>query len=354
MIDLSCLQPIIEIRMQLILEHPEVNSLRPILLGIFAAFFFAFTFVLNASMELSGGSWIWSASLRYIFMIPFLIVIVMLRKNFRPLIAEMKKQPRIWLLWSCVGFGLFYAPLCFAAVYSPGWLAAGTWQFTIIAGMLLAPLFTETIHTSTGVLQIKGRIPLKGLLMSFIILLGIVLMQAQHAKSFSLENLLLGALPVFIASFAYPLGNRKMMELCEGRLDAYQRVLGMTLASLPFWVLLSVYGLAMEGMPSLDQSIQSLLVALCSGVIATVLFFKATDMVRGNMQKLAAVEATQSMEVLFALAGEVLLLSIAIPSAISWIGMFIVVIGMVLHSYVSRIEDHSVEKGYSFKHGDHS
>lgn len=318
--------------------------MKPILLGIFAAFFFAFTFVLNASMELSGGSWIWSASLRYIFMIPFLVAIVMFRRNFRTLIVVMKKQPRTWLLWSCVGFGLFYAPLCFAAAYSPGWLVAGTWQFTIIAGMLLAPLFTETIHTSSGHIQIKGRIPMKGLLMSILILLGIMLMQIEHVKSFSLENLLLGAIPVFIASFAYPLGNRKMMELCEGRLDAYQRVLGMTLASLPFWILLSVYGLATEGLPSLDQSMQSLLVALCSGVIATVLFFKATDMVRGNMQKLAAVEATQSMEVLFALAGEVLLLSIAIPSSISWVGMLIVVIGMVLHSYVSRI-DHQAAKG---------
>ncbi|MCM3781811.1 multidrug resistance efflux transporter family protein [Neobacillus mesonae] len=310
--------------------------MRPILLGICAAFFFAFTFVLNASMELSGGSWIWSASLRYMFMIPFLFIIVLLRKNVRPLFAEMKKRPKTWILWSCTGFGLFYAPLCFAAAYSPGWLVAGTWQFTIIAGMLLAPLFTETLRTSQGQLRVKGRIPIKGLLMSLIILLGIVLMQLEHAKSFSLENMLLGVIPVFVASFAYPLGNRKMMELCEGRLDAYQRVLGMTLASLPFWILLSIYGAASVGLPSLDQSVQSLLVALCSGVIATVLFFKATDLVRDNMQQLAAVEATQSMEVLFALAGEVLILSIAIPSTISWVGMIVVVIGMVLHSYGSR------------------
>ena len=34
----------------------------------------------------------------------------------------------------------------------------------------------------------------------------------------------------------------------------------------------------------------------------------ATDLVRGNMQKLAAVEATQSLEVVFALAGELIFL----------------------------------------------
>jgi drug/metabolite transporter (DMT)-like permease len=77
-------------------------------------------------------------------------------------------------------------------------------------------------------------------------------------------------------------------------------------------------------------------VALFSGVIATVLFFMATDLVRGNMQKLASVEATQSMEVLFALAGELLFLALPIPSPLSWFGIFIVIMGMILHSYVSH------------------
>lgn len=310
--------------------------MKSILIGIGAAFFFAFTFVLNASMELSGGSWIWSASLRYIFMIPFLLCIVIMRKNLRPLLNKMRKQPGKWVLWSFVGFGLFYAPLCFASAYSPGWLIAGTWQITIISGALLAPLFFETIHTKNSPLQIRGKIPFRGLIMSLIILLGIVLMQMEHAKQLSVENLLLGVVPILIASFAYPLGNRKMMDLCEGRLDAYQRVLGMTLASLPFWFLLSLYGLFTVGLPSGGQSLQSLLVALFSGVIATVLFFMATDMVRGNMQKLAAVEATQSMEVLYALAGELLFLSIPLPSPLSWFGIVIVILGMILHSYVSN------------------
>ncbi len=171
--------------------------------------------------------------------------------------------------------------------------------------------------------------------MSLIILLGVALMQMEHAKQLSLENLLFGIVPILIASFAYPLGNRKMMEVCEGRLDAYQRVLGMTIASLPLWFLLSAYGIFTVGMPSGSQAFQSLLVAIFSGVIATVLFFMATDMVRGSMPKLAAVEATQSMEVLFALAGELLFLSILFPSPLSWLGIMIVILGMVLHSYVS-------------------
>jgi Na+-translocating ferredoxin:NAD+ oxidoreductase RnfD subunit len=248
----------------------------------------------------------------------------------------MREQPGPWMVWSFVGFGLFYAPLCFAAAYSPGWLIAGTWQITIISGALLAPLFFETVQTKNGPLKVRGKIPYKGLIMSMIIVLGIVLMQMEHAKELSFEILLLGAVPILLASFAYPLGNRKMMDVCEGRLDAYQRVLGMTLASLPFWFLLSLYGLFTVGLPSKGQSIQSLLVALFSGVIATVLFFMATDKVRGNMQKLAAVEATQSFEVVFALIGEMIILSIPLPSSFSWIGIFIVIVGMILHSYVSN------------------
>ncbi|MGH2319570.1 DMT family transporter [Planococcus sp. SE5232] len=316
--------------------------MKPIFIGIIAAFFFAFTFVLNATMEAGGGSWIWSASLRYVFMIPFLLIIVLTRKNLKPLLLEMKNNKGAWALWSFVGFGLFYAPLCFAAAYSPGWLIAGTWQVTIIAGTLLAPLFLITIHTNKGPIQVRGQIPIKGLLVSVIILAGVSLMQLEHIAAVSSSAVWFGFMPVILAAFAYPLGNRKMMDLCGGRLDAYQRVLGMTLASLPFWLILSLYGFITIGGPTASQSFQTLIVALSSGVIATVLFFKATDLVRGNMQKLAAVEATQSMEVLFALLGEILFLSIAWPSSLSLYGILLVMIGMITHSYISGKKKKSV------------
>jgi drug/metabolite transporter (DMT)-like permease len=269
-------------------------------------------------------------------MVPILIVIVMTKHRLKPLLKVMRERPGTWLLWSFVGFGLFYAPLCFASAYSPGWLIAGTWQITIISGSLLVPLFSEIVQTENGPLKVRGRIPIQGLMMSLVILLGIILMQVEQSQSISTQDFLFGILPVVLASFAYPLGNRKMMEICAGRLDAYQRVLGMTLASLPFWFLLSLYGFFNVGLPSKEQMFQSVLVAVFSGVIATVLFFKATDQVRGNMQKLASVEATQSLEVLFALLGELLFLSIQIPSPLSWIGMFIVILGMILHSYVAH------------------
>lgn len=309
--------------------------MRPVILGIVAAFFFAFTFVLNRSMDLSGGSWIWSASLRFIFMVPFLFIIVVFRRNLKHVFQEIRNHPVAWFLWSFIGFGMFYAPLSFAAAYGPGWLIAGTWQITIVSGSLLAPLFFVTIRTKKGAKSVRGKIPIIGLMMSMGILLGVGIMQIEHAANISLKAVLFSVIPILIASFAYPLGNRKMMEVTGGRLDAYQRVLGMTLCSLPFWFGLSIYGIKTVGLPSMEQTTQAFIVAICSGVIATILFFQATDMVSGNMAKLAAVEATQSAEVLFAVFGEILWLHTPMPSIVSWLGIALVIIGMILHSYVS-------------------
>ena len=304
--------------------------MRAVLLGICSALFFAFTFVLNRSMELGGGSWLWSASLRFFFMLPFLFIIVGYKKELKNLFCMMKENPKEWLIWSFVGFGLFYAPLCFASAYSPGWLIAGSWQMTIIAGTLLAPLF---ILNQNGPIQKRTGIPLRELGFSLIILVGVFIMQADAMSGLPMKDFLLGFLPILIAAFAYPLGNRKMMELTNGRLTAFQRVLGMTIASLPLWIILAGAALVTDGMPSGMQTLQSLVVALASGIIATVLFFKATDLVRHDMKKLAAVEATQSMELIFALAGEILFLSAAFPSVISLAGIVIVMGGMALHSY---------------------
>lgn len=116
---------------------------------------------------------------------------------------------------------------------------------------------------------------MKGMGMSLIILLGISLMRMEQTKTLAVKDILLGIIPVIVASFAYPLGNRKMMEVCGDSLDAYQRVLGMTLASLSFWFLLSLYGLFTTGVPSKEQTMQSILVAICSGVIATILFLQS-------------------------------------------------------------------------------
>jgi len=307
--------------------------MKAIVLGLLASFFFAFTFILNRAMDLEGGSWIWSASLRYFFMIPLLLVIVGVRGKLTPLFLAMKQQPLQWLIWSFIGFVLFYAPLCFAASFGPGWLIASTWQVTIIAGILLTPLFYKRVN---GGQRVRERIPLKGFCMSLIILAGVMLMQIQHASALGIKEALGCIVPVLLAAFAYPLGNRKMMEVCKGKIEPFERVLGMTIMTMPVWILLSAYEWSISGAPSSSQVLQSFFVAISSGVIATVLFFAATDLAKGDVRKLAAIEATQSGEIIFAVGGEMLLLSAPLPSSISCIGMVLVMIGMILHSFVSH------------------
>ncbi len=134
-----------------------------------------------------------------------------------------------------------------------------------------------------------------------------MLIQIPHAQSVDIRTLWLGIIPVIIAAFAYPLGNRKMMELLGGRLDTFQRVLGMTLMTLPVWIGIAIYALLTVGPPSMSQLIQSFIVGISSGVIATTLFFMATDRARDDQGKLAAVEATQSTQLIFVMLGEMII-----------------------------------------------
>lgn len=76
--------------------------------GILASFFFAFTFILNRSMNLGGGYWLWSACLRYLFMLPMLAVLVWREHAWSHIQTEILRKPKRWILWSTVGFGLFY------------------------------------------------------------------------------------------------------------------------------------------------------------------------------------------------------------------------------------------------------
>lgn len=302
--------------------------MKAILIGILSALFFSVTFVLNRSMELEGGNWVWSASLRFMFMLPMLLIIVGYKRNIKPVLLHIRRQPLAWLVWSTVGFGLFYAPLTFATIYGPGWLVAATFQLTIIAGSLLVPFLNK---------KVKQRIPIQSVFISLIILAGVFIMQFEHAASVPIMSVVLCVVPLLISAFAYPLGNRKMMQVVDGKLNTFQRMLGMTIASMPFWIILSIYGIATDSAPNSSQMLQTFIVAVSSGIIATVLFFYATEMVQNDNQKLAGVEATQSGEVVFALGGELLLLSAPLPSGISFVGMGLVIVGMVLHSVVTAL-----------------
>lgn len=295
---------------------------KALIYGVLASLFFSFTFVFNRSMNLSGGYWIWSASLRYLFTLPIMWILVKRQKGMTLVTKEIRSNPARWILWSTVGFGLFYAPMAQASVYGESWFVAATWQLTIVAGILLTPLFGKPV-------------PGKNLALSGVILAGIFLLQVTHFQNADTTHIGTAFLLILIAAFAYPLGNRKMMSYCPPEMTTVQRVFGMTLCSMPFWLLLSVYALVTHGLPSAGQMVQSFIVALFSGVVATVLFFEATNLTKHNAKQLAVIEATQSGEVLFTLLGGILFLGDPLPTAIGFAGILLIVAGMIGNSFVS-------------------
>lgn len=310
--------------------------MRAILLGLLASCFFSSAFIFNRAMEVGGGSWLWSASLRFILMAPILFFIIAIRGQLAASMQHLSQHFWAYLIWSTVGFGLFYAPLTFASVYSPGWLVAGSWQITIIAGSLLLPFLSKT--------SAQKRIPWKELKWSCVIIIGVFLMLWEQITQVSVFTVLAGFLPVVLAAFMYPLGNRKMMQICDDEIKTPERVFNMTLASLPFWLLISLYGGIAHGVPSMAQLSYSFIVALFSGVIATLLFFSATNSVKNQPNQLAIVEATQSGEVLFTLFGEMLLLGSQLPSTTALLGVFCIILGMAIHSMISMQATNNLAK----------
>lgn len=275
-------------------------------------------------MNLAGGYWLWSAVLRYVYTLPILFLILWKQGGLSPVWAAIKKKPGSWLLWSTVGFGLFYLPLTLASVYGASWFVAASWQLTIVCGVLLTPLFGK-------------RIPGIQLACSGVILLGVFLLQWEHLATTSLSDVLLALVCIVLAAFAYPLGNRKMMVISTAEhLTTLGRVFGMTLCSMPFWLITGGYAAVAAGLPSASQQFQSFIVALFSGIVATLLFFKATDLVKDNHRQLAVIEATQSGEVVFTLLGGVLWLGDPLPSPTGFLGLAIIIGGMIASSLTAK------------------
>lgn len=304
--------------------------LRIILIGVLASLFFSSTFVLNRAMSLEGGHWVWSASLRYFWMLGLLGVVLGVTGRARLAIDSLRlfrKHFLFWILAGSVGFGLFYALITFSAAYAPGWVVAATWQATILA-------------TPFVLLAFGRKVPLRAMALTVVIFLGVVLVNVEQATEVQLSEVLLGALPVFVAAFAYPIGNQLVWEARQGvhryipsidhpaMDDPYCRVLLLTLGSLPLWMLLILT--INPPPPSVGQVMQTSIVALCSGVIATSLFLYARHMAKSTAE-LAAADCTQSMEVVFSLAGEAVLLGHVMPGAFGWAGIALTMLGLMLY-----------------------
>jgi len=299
------------------------RAVAAVLIALASALFFTATYVLNRAIATSGGHWAWSATLRYFLTLPMLACVLPWRGGFAGVWRALRAHPGAWLVWSGVGFTMFCVCLTWAAAYAPAWLVAGTFQLTVIAGMLLAPLIYD---------DARSRLPRGALALGVLIVAGVAAMQLGHFNGKLDRDAWLALASVTISSFLYPLGNRKILlhlERTGETLNATQRVFGMTLASQPFWIVVAIYAGSVAGVPPWSQIAFAAGVALFAGTIATILFFHATALVQEDASALGAVEAMQAAEILFSTVLGVALLGETAPHGVALGGALVVALGIV-------------------------
>jgi drug/metabolite transporter (DMT)-like permease len=304
-------------------------ALAAVAIALLSALFFTCTYVLNRAAASGGGHWLWTAALRYLITLPIMLAVMPWQGGMKPVWRAIRTHPGPWLLWSGVGFVLFYLLLSFAAASGPSWLVAGTFQLTVIAGMLCAPFLYR---------DARARIPLPALAAGLVVICGVLLMQVGYGGGRLDRDAWIALIAVAVSAFAYPLGNRGLLLHLERtgiELNATQRVFGMTLASQPLWWAVTAYAFTTVGAPPTSQVLFAAGVALGAGVIATVLFFQATGMVRNDPTALAAAEAMQAAEILFATLIGALWLGEAWPQGRALWGTAIVIAGIVAFSIVA-------------------
>ena len=314
------------------------NVVQAIALGLVSNLFLSVGLIVNSLMAFAGSHWAWTASLRYLLLLPFLLIIVAGSNQLKPLLIAMKHVPGTFLIWGNIGFGIFYSFLTYASLFAPGWLVAAGFEITILVGLLLAPLIYSD-H--------RAIIPKKAFLLSGLLVISIVVMQFEKIKSFQLaDSSLISLALTLIAAVLWPLGNRKLMLDLEHKnihLSALQRVLGMCLGSLPVLVGLAVYGFHEAGPPVKIQVLSSLMAALFSGVLGSVLFYKAIQLVRNSPTALATVEATQVTTIFFTLVGEIIFKGVDWPGIYGNVGFLIMLLGLGYYVILS-IKSNTIQK----------
>ncbi|MEP6634740.1 MAG: multidrug resistance efflux transporter family protein [Luteimonas sp.] len=302
------------------------TALSAVAVALLSALFFTCTYVFNRAAAVDGGYWAWTAALRYLITLPLLCLAMPWQGGIRPVWHAIARHPLPWLAWSAVGFVLFYVCLTYAAASGPAWLVAGTFQLTVIAGMLCAPFLYD---------DERARIPLPALFAGAIVVAGVLLMQFGHGGGALDRAGWIALVCVAISAIAYPLGNRGLLlhlERAGIELNATQRVFGMTLASQPLWWLVALQAASVSGAPTRGQIWLAGGVAIGAGIIATVLFFQATGMVRRHPTALAAAEAMQASELLFATVLGVIWLGESWPHGRALLGAVLVVLGILAFS----------------------
>jgi drug/metabolite transporter (DMT)-like permease len=299
-----------------------------LLIGLLASLFFSATFIINKIISIDGGHWFYSASLRYMYTIFFISILVIGFKGFnyfKCVLLEYKNNIGFWTLSGTIGFGIFYAMICYAAEFSPAWILVTTWQLTIFASIFVLAIFGNKVSKVT-------------ITSTILVLLGITIVNLSHFDVSNISSILYSAIPVVIAAFAFPLGNQLVWQEKKKRdveilNNAFAKVFLLTLGSSPLWLILFLF--LDVGTPSISQLQNVAIISILSGVIATSIFLYVRNKANST-SKIMIVDATISAEVIFTLLAEVLFLNAVLPNILGFIGILITIVALIFMVYFDK------------------
>jgi drug/metabolite transporter (DMT)-like permease len=311
-------------------------------MGLVAATLFSSTFVLNTWMSEAGGHWYWTAALRYIYVFIILSFYLTIRGRLGASTRFIRAAPRFWILSGTIGFAAFYLLLSYASTRSPGWIVATTWQFTVVASIAVLRLF-------------GGKVRALSTIASAMVFVGVVLTNSSHFGTLT-SSMFVAALPVIVAAFCYPLGNQLLLaatnpsrhiprvksrwipDLREAGNDTFANVWLMTAGALPALLLA---GLVVDPpLPTKTQLTTTFFIAIFTGVLGTAALQKGRSMAGiDSPAGVAAVDATQAMEVPLALVVECLWFGGVWPAPVGVGGILMIVAGLCIPTMIDA-RDH--------------
>lgn len=308
---------------------------RLILMGLLAAFCISCGWLGCRLIGMEGGHWAWTAFLFNAFAALTLLFRLVLDRDAFTLYDTFRVFRRHWVFWIITGTtatGLLEAPLAYAMTHAPAWIVTATFQLTILVTPLITfPLFSRCI-------------PMRGVGYSLLVVVGVILVQLEQATSIPLATALVGMVPVLIAAIAYSVGDQLVYEINEfgtrvlGRWkvpfitsDVVQKPAALVfltlIGGLPAQLLLLL--IVHPGWPSSGQMLTTLIVGFLAIGIGQTVFISARQKAVGI--QIVGVDATIAGDVVFTTVGEIVFLSAALPSLTSWIGLALIIMGIVLY-----------------------
>jgi signal transduction histidine kinase len=181
-----------------------------------------------------------------------------------------------WMVAGTFACGFFYGGICLASIYLRGWVVAAIWQVTTLASPI--------------VLRMLGyRVPRRGTALAIGVLMGVWLIIAGELHgAINRSTNIYSVAALIVSAFSYPFGNQILNAAIKGghRYLPYIRsaelsqfptvgILMLAIGSVPFWIVAIV--LVRPTAPSAEQALQTLIVAVLAGILATAVFYYARN-----------------------------------------------------------------------------